>query len=107
MSEHYTKARALLSQGWSLTKNSGILENIVPDDGQGEDIRAFFFRYFVELNDMYKFYSAVNSGGGTHTLEYVSYVEILLFLGSVRSLSSSSHSAIRLSCASSSPRLAF
>ena len=45
---------------------------MVPDESQQEEIRNFFIKYFVELNDMYKFYSAVNSGGGTHTLEYVS-----------------------------------
>ncbi|KAL7542507.1 hypothetical protein ACHAWF_007191 [Thalassiosira exigua] len=72
---------ATLSQDWSLIKNSGILENIVPDEGQQEEIRAFFFRYFVELSDMYKFYSAVNSGGGTHTLEYIELCKFLTETG--------------------------
>ena len=57
---------------WGQIKTSGILDNIVPDQNQHLEIQQFFRKYFVELNDMYKFYSAVNSGGGTHTLEYVS-----------------------------------
>ena len=63
---------------WGLIKTSGILDNIVPDQQQQEEIHHFFRKYFVELNDMYKFYSAVNSGGGTHTLEYVSYIVSML-----------------------------
>jgi len=35
----------------------------------------------VELNDMYKFYSAVNSGGGTHTLEYIELSKFLTETG--------------------------
>ena len=60
----------------SLIRQSGILDNIVPDSAQQEEIKAFLVKYFVELNDLYKFYSAVNSGGGTHTLEYIELCKV-------------------------------
>ena len=56
---------------WALIKDSGILDNVVPDHSQQEDIKQFFISNFIELTDLYKFYSAINSGGGTHTLEYI------------------------------------
>ena len=39
---------------WDVIKKSGILDNIVPDEEQQEQIHAFYSKYFVELNDMYK-----------------------------------------------------
>ena len=66
----------------SLIRQSGILDNIVPDSAQQEEIKAFLVKYFVELNDLYKFYSAVNSGGGTtHTLEYIELCKFLTETG--------------------------
>mmetsp|Transcript_29279 Transcript_29279/g.70663 ORF Transcript_29279/g.70663 Transcript_29279/m.70663 type:complete len:544 (-) Transcript_29279:133-1764(-) len=72
---------ATFNEEWALIKNSGILENIVPDDKQQDQIRGFLLKYFVELNDLYKFYSAVNSGGGTHTLEYIELSKFLTETG--------------------------
>ena len=72
---------ATLNEEWILIKNSGILDNIVPDEKQQDEIRAFLTTYFVELNDLYKFYSAVNSGGGTHTLEYIELCKFLTETG--------------------------
>mmetsp|Transcript_9929 Transcript_9929/g.21489 ORF Transcript_9929/g.21489 Transcript_9929/m.21489 type:complete len:545 (+) Transcript_9929:163-1797(+) len=76
-----TTIAATFNEEWGLIKNSGILDNIVPDEKQQEEIRSFFLKYFVELNDMYKFYSAVNSGGGTHTLEYIELSKFLTETG--------------------------
>ena len=72
---------ATLNEEWVLIKNSGILDNIVPDEKQQDEIRSFLTKYFVELNDLYKFYSAVNSGGGTHTLEYIELCKFLTETG--------------------------
>jgi len=69
----------------------GILDNIVPDEAQQEEIRSFLTKNFVELNDLYKFYSAVNSGGGTHTLEYI---ELCKFLSETGILGEESSNAI-------------
>ena len=60
-----------VNEEWALIKDSGVLDNLVPDEGQQEEIRSFLQRNYVELSDCYKFYSAVNSGGGTHTLEFI------------------------------------
>lgn len=80
-----------LSSEWVTIKNSGILDNIVPDETQQEDIRLYLTSNFVELNDLYKFYSAVNSGGGTHTLEYI---ELCKFLSETGILGEESSNAI-------------
>ena len=80
-----------LSSEWILIKNSGILDNIVPDETQQEDIRSFLTKNFVEINDLYKFYSAVNSGRGTHTLEYI---ELCKFLSETGILGEESSNAI-------------
>lgn len=56
---------------WALIKDSGILDNVVTDHSQHDDIKQFLTTNFIEITDLYKFYSAINSGGGTHTLEYI------------------------------------
>lgn len=66
---------------WGIIKDSGILDNIVPDQHQQEEIQRFFVRNYIELTDMYKFYSAVNSGGGTHTLEYIELCKFITETG--------------------------
>jgi hypothetical protein len=60
-----------LNEEWVQIKESGILDNLVPDEAQQEEVRSFLLKNYVELTDLYKFYSAVNSGGGTHTLEFI------------------------------------
>eukprot|EP00957_Ditylum_brightwellii_P160513 12219304-Ditylum_brightwellii.AAC.1 len=62
---------------WGLIKSSGVLDEMVPDEEEQRTIRAFFICHYTELSDVYKFYSAVNSGGGTHTLEYIEFSKFL------------------------------
>ena len=71
----------VMSREWAIIKDSGILDNMVPDHDQQEEIKLFFTANFVELTDMYKFYSAVNSGGGTHTLEYIELCKFITETG--------------------------
>lgn len=82
---------ATVEEEWTIIKSSGILDNIIPDEKQQNKIRSFIQTYYVELNDMYKFYSAVNSGGGTHTLEYI---ELCKFLTETGILGESHNNAI-------------
>ena len=56
---------------WSLIEKGGALESLIPAQNEQETIKAFFTDHYAELSEMYKYYSAVNSGGGTHTLEYI------------------------------------
>ena len=60
-----------MNDEWRQIKESRILDNLVPDEGHQEEIRSFLHTNYVELSDCYKFYSAVNMGGGTHTLEFI------------------------------------
>src|SRR5210317_984629 len=60
-----------VNEEWAQIKDSGVLDHIVPDATQQEEIRSFLHKKFLELSDLFKFYSAVNSGGGTHTLEFI------------------------------------
>ncbi|KAL7448431.1 hypothetical protein ACHAWC_000619, partial [Mediolabrus comicus] len=60
-----------VNEEWAQIKDSGVLVHIVPDESQQEEIRSFLHQKFLELSDLFKFYSAVNSGGGTHTLEFI------------------------------------
>ena len=60
-----------VNEEWAQIKDSGVLGHIVPDEAQQEEIRSFLQSKFLELSDLFKFYSAVNSGGGTHTLEFI------------------------------------
>jgi hypothetical protein len=64
---------------WSLIEKSGALESLIPAQNEQETIKAFFTEHYAELSEMYKYYSAVNSGGGTHTLEYIEVSEHLCF----------------------------
>ena len=71
----------VMTKEWTTIKDSGILDNMVPDHNQQEEIKLFFTANFIELTDMYKFYSAVNSGGGTHTLEYIELCKFITETG--------------------------
>eukprot|EP00586_Coscinodiscus_wailesii_P023344 CAMPEP_0172520794 /NCGR_PEP_ID=MMETSP1066-20121228/292208_1 /TAXON_ID=671091 /ORGANISM="Coscinodiscus wailesii, Strain CCMP2513" /LENGTH=387 /DNA_ID=CAMNT_0013303607 /DNA_START=1045 /DNA_END=2208 /DNA_ORIENTATION=- len=62
---------------WVVIAKSGILDEIIPDEDEQNRIKKFFTDNYIELSDMYKFYSAVNSGGGTHTLEYIEVSKFL------------------------------
>jgi hypothetical protein len=66
---------------WEQIKDSGVLDNMVPNKDQQEAIRNFFVRYFVEVTDLFRFYSAVNSRGGTHTLEYIELCKFITETG--------------------------
>jgi len=56
---------------WALITNSGVLQSIVPSHSDQEAIRQFLLHNYEALSHMFKYYSAVNSGGCTHTLEYI------------------------------------
>ena len=73
--------KELMDREWTVITDSGVLDNIVPDHQQQEEIKQFFIRNFVELTDMYKFYSAINSGGKTHTLEYIELCKFITETG--------------------------
>ena len=83
--------RETAEKEWSLIQNSGILENLVPNTSEQEKLKVFLGEHYTEFSDMYKvgqvqlispslpctftttfiilqYYSAVNSGGGTHTV---------------------------------------
>jgi len=66
-----------MSNEWSFILASGILDEIVPNSEERDKIRIFFTETYSELSDMYKYFSAVNSGGGTHTLEYIEFNKFL------------------------------
>jgi hypothetical protein len=65
-----------VNEEWALIKESGVLDNLVPDKEQQEEIRFFLVKNFLEINDIFKFYSAVNSGTN-HTLEFIELEKIL------------------------------
>lgn len=62
---------------WGLIISSGILDNLVPDKSEQEVIKLFLTKHYMQLSEMYKYYSAVNSSGGTHTLEYIEFSKFL------------------------------
>ena len=66
-----------MNSEWVLISASGILDDIIPDADERDRIRLFFTENYSELSDMYKYFSAVNSGGGTHTLEYIEFNKFL------------------------------
>lgn len=70
-----------MSSEWSIIKDSGILDHIVPDPKHQVEIKQFFVDNFIEITDMYKFYSAINTGGGTHTLEYIELCKFITETG--------------------------
>lgn len=71
-----------MNNEWNIILSSGVLEDIVHTDHSDEpneldQLRQFFVEKYSGLSDMYKFFSAVNSGGGTHTLEYIEFSKFL------------------------------
>ncbi len=88
---HNAVIERTVNEEWALIKDSGVLDNLVPDEGQQEEIRSFLHKNYVELSDCYKFYSAVNSGGGTHTLEFI---ELNKFLSETSILGEEHSSAV-------------
>ena len=66
-----------MSSEWNLIASSGVLDDIIPDETERTLVKQFFTENYIELSDMYKFYFAVNSGGGMHTLEYIGFSKFL------------------------------
>lgn len=66
-----------MSNEWTCIINSGILDSLIPSSSEQAAIKAFFTKNYEEISHMYKYYSAVNSGGGTHTLEYIEFTKFL------------------------------
>lgn len=62
---------------WTSIVNSGVLDTLVPSNNEQVEIKKFFTKNYEEISNMYKYYSAVNSGGGTHTLEYIEFTKFL------------------------------
>jgi hypothetical protein len=56
---------------WKLIENSGALESIVPNEPEQQAIRLVIVANYSELSLFFKHYSAINSQGGTHTLEFI------------------------------------
>eukprot|EP00574_Skeletonema_japonicum_P002311 CAMPEP_0201723846 /NCGR_PEP_ID=MMETSP0593-20130828/7740_1 /ASSEMBLY_ACC=CAM_ASM_000672 /TAXON_ID=267983 /ORGANISM="Skeletonema japonicum, Strain CCMP2506" /LENGTH=533 /DNA_ID=CAMNT_0048214989 /DNA_START=70 /DNA_END=1671 /DNA_ORIENTATION=+ len=88
---HNAVIERTVNEEWALIKDSGVLDNLVPNESQQEEIRSFLHKNYVELSDCYKFYSAVNSLGGTHTLEFI---ELNKFLSETSILGEEHSSAI-------------
>lgn len=66
-----------LDNDWNLILNNGILDVIVPNREEQESIRKFLLANYAELSNMFKYYSAVNSQGGTHTLEFIEFSKLI------------------------------
>lgn len=66
-----------MTNEWTSILNSAALDSLVPSTCEQELIKAFFTRNYEDMSHMYKYYSAVNSGGGTHTLEYIEFTKFL------------------------------
>ena len=66
---------------WGIVKDSGILDTIMPKKEEQEDIKRFLGNRFFEICAMYKYYSSVNSGGMTHTLEYIELCKFITETG--------------------------
>ena len=62
----------IMKNEWKVILSSGSLDDVLSDVSSKEqdDIYTFFMEHFIELSDMYKFFSAVNSGGGTGETSY-------------------------------------
>ncbi|EJK51462.1 hypothetical protein THAOC_29364, partial [Thalassiosira oceanica] len=88
LEEQISPCESVFERSFALIKDSGILDNIVPDAAQQRELRKFFAANFVELSDLYKFYAAVNSGGQTHTLEFIEFSQFLSETGLLESNSS-------------------
>ncbi len=66
-----------MANEWTSITNSGIIDSLVPSAEEREAVKAFLTKKYEELSHMFKYYSAVNSGGGTHTLEYIEFTKFL------------------------------
>ena len=66
-----------MANEWTSIMNSGVLDSLVPSSKEREAIKSFLTKKYEELSHMFKYYSAVNSGGGTHTLEYIEFTKFL------------------------------
>lgn len=71
------KIEAVIQKEWELIQSSGALESIVPTESEQEAIRQIFVANYAELSHFYKHYSAINSQGGTHTLEYIEFTKLV------------------------------
>ena len=65
-----------ISNEWASIINSGALDSFVSQEEQGE-LKTFITQNYEEMAHMFKYYSAVNSGGGTSTLEYIEFTKFL------------------------------
>jgi len=71
------RIEAAMKKEWEYIQSSGVLESVVPNASEQEAIRQIFVANYAELSHFYKHYSAVNSQGGTHTLEYIEFTKLV------------------------------
>ena len=72
-----TMIETAMQNEWNLIINNGILDVTVPNREEQEAIRKFLLANYAELSHMFKYYSAVNSQGGTHTLEFIEFSKLV------------------------------
>lgn len=71
------EAKTSMQHEWGLIIESGVLDSIADTLAEKENIRTALETHFAALNHIYKYYSAVNSQGGTHTLEFIEFSKLI------------------------------
>jgi hypothetical protein len=71
------EAKTSMQHEWELIVESGVLDSIADTMAEKENIRRTLETHFAVLNHIYKYYSAVNSQGGTHTLEFIEFSKLI------------------------------
>jgi hypothetical protein len=66
-----------MQREWELIVESGALDSIADTTAEKENIHQTLQDNFASLNHIYKYYSAVNSQGGTHTLEFIEFSKLI------------------------------
>ena len=72
-----TLIETAMKNDWEQILNSGVFDHIVPNKEEQEAIHEFLLANYSDLSHMFKYYSAVNSQGGTHTLEFIEFSKLV------------------------------
>ena len=70
--------RRVASMEWDCISSSVVLDNMIPSATDQSALRECFAKYYCDISDLFKFFSAINSGGRTDTIEFIEFSRFVL-----------------------------
>ncbi|GFH57640.1 hypothetical protein CTEN210_14116 [Chaetoceros tenuissimus] len=89
----HTQMNTCLSKEWNELDHH-VLERLVPAKDEIEAVKQVFLKSYFELAATFKYFSALNSQGGVHRLEFLEFQKLVHDTGLLKDLSGTSSGVI-------------